>query len=220
MERRAFFRGLLIAGIIANIVVIILISVVESKPEEVTEYEKYVSETNYFSIDCPKDWTVSEFQSYGSFSHINITREYGTGITIDFSEISGLMNDIRKLNPYYSQKNHMTAVHKKAILNLEENRYEFECGETEEAMVFGSEGFITPFRFSTNTSLINRKMKGTVISTIFGGLNYRIIMTCREEEKEAMTIILGRLLDSFQPILYDAGQDIRGENIPSLEDLE
>lgn len=226
MGKKILFRVLTIVGFMATVASLIIAATTEDPVREVTEYEKYVSRTKKLSVDMPKGWIASEYQSQGDSSNITFTGDKGEKIYVGFSEFGALFSGSADIDPSIPpelkdkmSKDSLKGFHNRILDGMKIDFGRFESEEMKECIYSRSYSLKSPYSYYTVSSLINRRVKGALITVDLEGMHYKIAMNCCEKDFENMDKVIDKVADSLQSVYADPLERTEPKGNPSPREI-
>ena len=194
MERRWLFTGLLIVGILANVVVVGLIASEKKDASLPQSWQPYVSKEGGFSLAYPSGWEKDEINRQAVEFEAKFYPAKGSYISAVASMGGGLMVEILKL----SVEDPLKYYHEKMIETMQEQLGHFKGTETRKMTVAGMDAYYTTFEYRSWNGMMGRNMKGIIVS-LWDGENYLALkMVSPARKYDQMFNAFGGFLNSFK----------------------
>lgn len=196
MEKRWLFTGLLVFGILANVVVVGIIATEKKDTTLISSWQPYSSKEAGFSLAYPAGWQMVEtnrrdiefearfFQTKGSY--ISATASMGGGLLMEI-----MKQQIRDPLKYY---------HEQMMANIHKTFPGFKISETRKMTVAGMDAYYTSFAFRSWNGLMGRNMKGIVVSLWDGDNHLALTMRSPDRDYDKTFDAFGGFLRSFQTV--------------------
>lgn len=200
-----FFRQLLIAGIIANIGVVVLICLdkqeVRTAPE--SDWRVYYSSQFGYNVRYPAEWTRREIEIKDVENETRFARSKDTYFSVLYSlEAARIANLLRtktsELNEPLILRCH------NAVLNDLGNKFRGIIKTDTRSITLGEPGVEleaceTSFTFELRRGLAARKMRGIAISTWNNRKPISLLMVCPADDFASVQPLFSEFALSFRP---------------------
>lgn len=215
VQYRELFRKLLIAGIAANVVVILVLILDQRHAYNVLSWEVYNSKTYGYSIDYPNGWFVEERKPSDVESETIFRRRGDTFLSATVFIQAAIRANQFRTKPERLSAPLLTVCHNAVLGHLKKRYRSFVELETSDIQL-GSldlEARVTNFEFGARSSLMTRRMAGRVLTTWNAGKPLSLIMVCPKVNYEEVSTMFDHFSQSFRPGRPMTGGGSTGEEV-------
>ena len=189
---------MLVAGIAANLAVIIMFAMWKEDPGLIASWEPYTSQAAGFSLVYPQGWRVKEFDRHSTEFETKFQKSRDIYISVIASLGGGLVMDILK-SAHVPQQRPLKTCHNMLLDGMKATFGNFKELETTRTTVAGTEGYCTSFEFITWNGLMRRSMKGMVVSTWNGDNQVSLQLVCPIKKYHKMLPVFNTFVQGFRP---------------------